>query len=166
MAGSMNKVILIGNLAADPEVRSMQNGDKVANMTVATSRSWKGKDGNRQEKTQFHRIVIWNPRVVEYVESYLQKGRKVAVTGELEYRRWVDQAGVEKFAAEIVLGRFDGEVEALSAPPAGSNETHDEGHQEPQRQSRSTSKPKGSPKGADTRPMEPVGADEDDDIPF
>jgi single-strand DNA-binding protein len=153
-------------MAADPEVRSMQNGDKVANMTVATSRSWKDKEGNRQEKTQFHRIVIWNPRIVDYVESYLQKGRKVAVTGELEYRRWTDQAGVEKFVAEVVLGRFDGEVEALSAPPASGNEVQGEGRQEPQRQSRPANKPKAPPKGADTRHAEPAGADPDDDIPF
>lgn len=172
MAGSMNKVILVGNLAADPEIRTTQDGAKVANMTVATSKSWKDKNGERQEKAQFHRVTVWNPRIVEYVESFLQKGRKVSVVGELEYRKWTRQDGQDVLSAEVVLGRFDGEVEALSAPPSG------DAAQAGSRSNNAGTKAAGAPRGnrntaKQTRDEDEVahhgvsaGADLDDEIPF
>lgn len=116
MAGSVNKVILIGNLARDAEVRAMQNGDKVANLTVATSESWRDKaTGERKEKAEFHRVVIFG-KLAEIAEKYTRKGSKVYVSGQLQTRKWTDKDGVEKYSTEVVLQGFGGELTLLDKP--------------------------------------------------
>ncbi len=107
MAGSVNKVILIGNLGRDPEVRTMQNGGRLANLSVATSDSWKDKQtGERRERTEWHRVVIFDERLVDVAEKYLRKGSKVYLEGELQTRKWQDQQGNDKYTTEVVLQRF------------------------------------------------------------
>jgi single-strand DNA-binding protein len=114
MAGSVNKVLLVGNLARDPEVRTMQNGSKVCNMTVATSESWKDKNsGERKERSEFHRVVLFNEHFIDVAEKYLSKGSKVYLEGQLQTRKWTDQAGVEKYSTEIVLQRYRGELQMV-----------------------------------------------------
>jgi len=107
MAGSVNKVILVGNLGRDPEVRTMQNGGKVCNLSVATSERWRDRgSGELQERTEWHRVVIFDEKLVEVAEKYLQKGRKVFLEGQLQTRKWTDQSGQEKYTTEVVLQRF------------------------------------------------------------
>ena len=114
MAGSVNKVILVGNLGKDPEIRSMQSGGRVCNLSVATSESWNDKQsGERKEKTEWHRVVIFDEKLVEVCEKYLRKGRKVFVEGQLQTRKWTDKDGAEKYTTEIVLGKFRGEIVML-----------------------------------------------------
>lgn len=127
MAGSVNKVIIIGNLGRDPEIRSMPNGDRVANLSVATSESWKDKSsGERKEKTEWHRVTIFNDNIVKVVESYVKKGSTVYIEGALQTRKWTDQQGVEKYSTEIVVSRFKGELTMLG----GRNESGGEVKQE------------------------------------
>src|ERR1700758_4033140 len=114
MAGSVNKVILIGNLGKDPEIRSLNSGDRVANLTVATSETWRDRQsGERKEKTEWHRVVIFNDNLVKVAESYLKKGSKVYLEGSLQTRKWTDNSGVERYTTEIVLQRFRGELTML-----------------------------------------------------
>jgi len=116
VAGSVNKVILVGNLGKDPEIRTMQNGSRVANLTVATSESWKDKvSGERREKTEWHRVVIFNENILSVAERFLRKGSKVYLEGQIETRKWTDQSGVEKYSTEIVLQRFRGELVLLDS---------------------------------------------------
>lgn len=116
MAGSVNKVILIGNLGKDPEVRSLQNGGKVCNLSIATSESWKDKGtGERKERTEWHRVVIFNENLTMVAERYLKKGSKVYIEGQIETRKWTDQSGVEKYSTEIVLRQFRGELTLLDS---------------------------------------------------
>lgn len=111
MAGSVNKVILVGNLGKDPEVRTTQDGTKIVNLTIATSETWNDKQsGERREKTEWHRIVIYNDRVADVAEKWLRKGRKVYIEGSLQTRKWTDQSGQDKYTTEIVIGRFKGEL--------------------------------------------------------
>jgi single-strand DNA-binding protein len=120
MAGSVNKVILIGNLGKDPEVRSMQNGGKVCNLSVATSESWKDKmSGERKERTEWHRVVIFNENLINVAERFLKKGSKVYLEGQIETRKWADQAGVEKYSTEVVLRPFRGELTLLDSREGG-----------------------------------------------
>ncbi|MCA3266161.1 MAG: single-stranded DNA-binding protein [Azospirillum sp.] len=120
MAGSVNKVILIGNLGRDPEVRSMNNGGKVVNLSVATSETWRDKNsGERQERTEWHRVVIFNEKLGEVAERYLKKGAKVYVEGALQTRKWTDQSGQEKYSTEVVLQRFRGELTMLDGKGGG-----------------------------------------------
>lgn len=121
MSGSVNKVILIGHLGADPEIRSLNSGDRVCNLRLATSESWKDKQtGERKEKTEWHRIVIFNDGLVKVAESYLKKGAKIYVEGSLQNRKWTDQSGVEKFSTEIVLQKFRGELTMLDGKGSGA----------------------------------------------
>jgi single-strand DNA-binding protein len=114
MAGSVNKVTLIGNLGRDPEVRFSQSGDKIANLSIATSESWNDKaTGERKEKTEWHRVVIFNKFLADIAEKYLKKGSKVYVEGALQTRKWTDNAGIEKYSTEVVLGNFKGELTML-----------------------------------------------------
>ncbi|MFD2207494.1 single-stranded DNA-binding protein [Kiloniella antarctica] len=114
MAGSVNKVILVGNLGRDPEIRSMQSGQRVANLNIATSESWKDKSsGERRDKTEWHRVVIFNDRLVDVAEKFLRKGSKVYLEGSLQTRKWTDNSGVEKYTTEIVLQNFRGELTML-----------------------------------------------------
>ena len=118
MAG-VNKVILVGNLGADPEARSLNNGGEVVNMRVATSESWKDREGNRQERTEWHNVVIFNENLGRVAKNYLRKGSKVYLEGQLQTRKWTDQAGVEKFSTEVVLQNFRGELVLLDAREGG-----------------------------------------------
>lgn len=115
MAGSINKVILVGNVGNDPEIKTMQSGDRVANLSVATSESWKDKaTGERKEKTEWHRVVVFNQNLINIVESYIKKGAKIYVEGQLETRSW-EQDGVKKYTTEVVLTRFRGEITMLDS---------------------------------------------------
>jgi single-strand DNA-binding protein len=114
MAG-VNKVILVGNLGDDPESRSLGNGGEVVNLRVATSESWKDRDGNRQERTEWHRVVIFNENLGKVAKSYLRKGSKVYLEGQLQTRKWTDNSGQDKYSTEIVLQRFRGELVLLDS---------------------------------------------------
>ncbi|SCX83626.1 single-stranded DNA-binding protein [Microvirga guangxiensis] len=120
MAGSVNKVILVGNLGRDPEVRRLNNGEPVVNLRLATSESWKDKaTGERKEKTEWHSVVIFNENLARVAEQYLKKGSKVYVEGQLQTRKWTDQSGVEKYTTEVVLQRFRGELTILDGRSGG-----------------------------------------------
>lgn len=122
VAGSVNKVILVGNLGKDPEIRTMQSGDKVANFSIATSESWKDKSsGERQERTEWHRIVVFNQGLVSVIERYLKKGAKVYIEGQLETRKWTDQqSGQDKYTTEVVLRPYRGELTMLDSRGGGA----------------------------------------------
>ena len=120
MAGSINKVILVGNLGKDPEIRTTQDGKEIANLTLATSDSWKDKmTGERKEKTEWHRVVIFNDGLVKVVKNYLKKGAKVYIEGALQTRKWVDQSGSEKYTTEVVLQGFNGNLQMLDNKGSG-----------------------------------------------
>lgn len=120
MAGSLNKVTLIGNLGADPDVRTMQNGGEVCNLSVATTESWKDKNsGEKREKTEWHRVVVFNPGLVGVCKSYLKKGSKVYLEGQLETRSW-EQDGVKKYTTEVVLKSFNGTMLMLDSRSGGA----------------------------------------------
>jgi single-strand DNA-binding protein len=122
MAGSVNKVILVGNLGKDPEIRTFQNGGRVASFSVATSESWKDKSsGERKEKTEWHRISVLNENLVGIVERYLKKGSKVYLEGQLETRKWTDKEGQEKYTTEVVLRPFRGELTMLDGKRDGGS---------------------------------------------
>ena len=120
MAGSVNKVILVGNLGRDPEIRRSQDGNKIVNMSVATSETWNDKgSGERKEKTEWHRVVIFDERLADVAEKYLKKGSKVYVEGQLQTRKWQGNDGVEKYTTEIVLSRFRGTLTMLDGRSGG-----------------------------------------------
>ena len=120
MAGSVNKVILIGNLGADPEVRSFQNGGQVCNLSVATSENWKDRNtGERREKTEWHRVAIFNENLVRLAQQYLRKGSKVYLEGQLETRKWQDQNGQDRYTTEVVLRPYRGEMTFLDGRDGG-----------------------------------------------
>jgi single-strand DNA-binding protein len=131
MAGSVNKVILVGNLGADPEVRSTQDGTRVANLRLATSENWRDKmTGERKERTEWHRVVIFNDRLAEVAEKYLRKGSKVYLEGALQTRKWTDNTGQDRFTTEVVLQRFRGELTMLDGARGGSGPAGDGGFDE------------------------------------
>jgi len=148
MAGSVNKVILVGNLGKDPEVRRMQSGDPVVNLSLATSETWRDKSsGERKEKTEWHRVVIFNKNLAEVAEKYLRKGSKVYVEGSLQTRKWTDKDGQEKYSTEVVLQNFRGELTMLDSKGEGGGSS--------------------SRMGAGDAPASfDRGADMDDEIPF
>src|SRR6187402_277010 len=120
MAGSVNKVILIGNLGADPEIRTLTSGDRVANLRIATSETWRDRaSGERKERTEWHRVVVFNDNIVKVVEQYLKKGSTVYIEGAIQTRKWTDQSGVEKYSTEIVLQKFRGELTMLGGRGEG-----------------------------------------------
>jgi single-strand DNA-binding protein len=122
MAGSVNKVIIVGNLGRDPEVRSFQNGGKVVNLNIATSETWRDKaSGERKEKTEWHRVSILNEPLAKIAEQYLKKGSKVYIEGQLETRKWQDQSGAEKYSTEIVLRPYRGELTLLDGREGGGS---------------------------------------------
>ncbi len=156
MAGSVNKVILIGNLGADPEIRTLNSGDRVANLRIATSETWRDKNsGERKEKTEWHRVVIFNDNLVKVAESYLKKGAKVYIEGSIQTRKWQDQSGQEKFSTEVVLQKFRGELTMLDGRGegggAGAGEDYGGG---------------GFQRAQPSGPRESFSADLDDEIPF
>jgi len=120
MAGSVNKVILVGNVGRDPEIRSTQDGTKVANLSLATSETWRDKNsGERKERTEWHRVVIFNERLADIVEKYVRKGAKLYIEGALQTRKWTDNTGAEKYTTEVVLQRFRGDLTMLDSRGGG-----------------------------------------------
>ncbi|PHP65037.1 single-stranded DNA-binding protein [Zhengella mangrovi] len=123
MAGSVNKVILVGNLGADPEVRRLNSGDAVVNMRIATSESWRDKNsGERRERTEWHNVVIFNEQLAKVAEQYLKKGMKVYLEGQLQTRKWQDQQGQDRYTTEIVLQRYRGELQMLDSRGQGGDQ--------------------------------------------
>ena len=172
MAGSVNKVILVGNLGRDPEIRSTQDGSKIANLSIATSEGWKDKtSGERRDKTEWHRVVIFNDRLVEVAEKFLRKGAKVYLEGQLQTRKWTDQGGQEKYSTEVVLQRYRGELTMLDGRGEGGNAIGG-GYDDSQDQQHFPAASSGGG-SAGGRGMAPAagnatnyGADLDDEIPF
>ena len=166
MAGSVNKVILVGNLGADPEIRSLGSGDRVANLRIATSETWRDRNsGERKEKTEWHRVVIFNDNIVKVAEQYLRKGSSVYVEGSLQTRKWTDQQGVEKYSTEIVLQKFRGELTMLGGRGEGggasSGGDYDNGYS-----SGGGGGFGGGSRNQPSGPREDFSADLDDEIPF
>ncbi|QQR69633.1 MAG: single-stranded DNA-binding protein [Alphaproteobacteria bacterium] len=154
MAGSVNKVILVGNLGADPEIKSFQNGGRVANLRLATGESWKDKTtGERKERTEWHRVVISNEALIGVVEKYARKGSKLYLEGQIETRKWTDKDGQERYATEVVLRPFRGELTLLDRAEGGGGAGASRGSYEDA----------GRPGPA--APSAP-SADMDDEIPF
>ncbi|OYX30395.1 MAG: single-stranded DNA-binding protein [Caulobacterales bacterium 32-69-10] len=162
MAGSVNKVILIGNLGKDPEIRTLNSGDRVANLRIATSETWRDKaSGERKEKTEWHQVVIFNENIVKVAEQYLKKGSTVYVEGQLTTRKYTDQAGVEKYSTEIVLQRFRGELTMLGGRGGGDDAGEGGGY------NRSGGDfGGGGGRTQSSSPRESFAADLDDEIPF
>ncbi|WP_395670701.1 single-stranded DNA-binding protein [Phenylobacterium sp.] len=161
MAGSVNKVILIGNLGADPEIRSLNSGDRVANLRIATSETWRDRaSGERKERTEWHRVVIFNDGLVKVAEQYLRKGSKVYIEGSIQTRKWSDQSGQEKFSTEIVLQKYRGELTMLDGrgEGGGGGGGGDEGGYGGGFSS--------GPRNQSSGPREDFSADLDDEIPF
>ena len=177
MAGSVNKVILVGNLGKDPEIRTLQSGTKVANLSVATSETWTDKATcERKERTEWHRVVIFNDRLADVAERYLKKGAKVYLEGTLETRKYTDQSGAEKYSTEVVLRPFRGELTMLGGRGDSDAEGAGEGQEGDYRSARPTA-PTRAPGGsrsmsdaASSRPSSPwdvgQGGSLDDEIPF
>ncbi len=164
MAGSVNKVILIGNIGKDPEIRNTQNGSKIANLTLATSETWNDKmSGERKEKTEWHRVVVFNDRLVDVVERFVKKGRKLYIEGSLQTRKWTDQSGAEKYTTEIVLDRFRGELVLLDSNRGGDEGGYDSA---PARAPSRSPAPARSGGGGSPSWEPNKGGDLDDDIPF
>ena len=140
MAGSINKAIIVGNVGRDPEVRSTQDGREIATLTVATSESWKDKStGERKEKTEWHRVVIFNDGLVNLVKNYVKKGSKLYIEGALHTRKWTDKDGVERYTTEIVLQGFGGGITMLDKNNSGGNNNSSESSDQPQQSSPSNS---------------------------
>ena len=159
MAGSVNKVILVGNLGADPEIRSLTSGDRVVNLRIATSETWRDRSsGERKEKTEWHRVVVFNENIVKVCEQYLRKGAKVYVEGAIQTRKWTDQSGAEKYSTEIVLQKFRGELTMLDGRGEGMGEGEAGGYN-----GGFSSGPRAQTSSA---PREDFSADLDDEIPF
>jgi single-strand DNA-binding protein len=167
MAGSVNKVILVGNLGRDPEIRSTQDGTRIANLNLATSESWRDRvSGERKERTEWHRVVIFNDKLVEIAEKYLKKGSKIYVEGALQTRKWTDNAGVEKYSTEVVLQRFRGELTMLDGAAGGRGQgagagegSYDEGGYNEMPRAAASPMSGGPARGGRS-------ADLDDEIPF
>lgn len=158
MAGSLNRVMLIGNLGADPEIRRTNNGDPIANMRIATSESWRDKNtGERREKTEWHSVVVFNENLAKVVEQYCRKGMKVYVEGQLQTRKWTDQQGNDRYTTEIVLQKFRGEIQMLDSRNSGEgSDNRDAGRNDDRRSNNQNSGGSGSG----------FSRDLDDDIPF
>ena len=167
MAGSVNKVILIGNLGKDPEVRTTQDGTKIVSFTLATSETWNDRaSGERKERTEWHRVVVFNDRIGEVAEKYLRKGRKVYVEGTVQTRKWTDQSGQERYTTEIVIGRFRGELVLIDSnrgeeAPMGESGGGSRSERAPVARSGGGAGGGGAPSWD-----APKGGDLDDEIPF
>lgn len=129
MAGSVNKVILVGNVGKDPEIRQTQSGDKIANLRLATSESWKDKNtGEKREKTEWHTVVVFNKGLASVVEAFVTKGTKLYIEGSLQTRKWQDKDGQDRYSTEVVLKAYDGQIQILSAKgDAGAKSDYDDG---------------------------------------
>jgi single-strand DNA-binding protein len=161
MAGSVNKVILVGNLGADPESRSLPSGGEVVNLRIATSENWKDRDGNRQERTEWHQVVIFNENLGRVAKSYLRKGSKVYLEGQLQTRKWQDNSGQDKYSTEIVLQRFRGELVLLDSRGGGgaSDDLGGGGYESGGGFGGGGGRPQ-------SRPQPAFDSDLDDDVPF
>jgi single-strand DNA-binding protein len=168
MAGSVNKVILVGNLGADPEIRTLNSGDRVANLRLATSETWRDRgSGERKERTEWHRVVIFNDNLVKVAENYLRKGSKVYVEGALQTRKWSDQSGQEKFSTEVVLQKFRGELTMLDGKGEGGADRDEGGHGGGYSGGGGGGGGFSSgPRQQSSAPREDFSADLDDEIPF
>jgi single-strand DNA-binding protein len=175
MAGSVNKVILIGNVGKDPEVRNTQDGAKIVQFSLATSETWNDRaSGERKERTEWHRIVVFNDRIGDVVEKYVRKGSKVYVEGAVQTRKWTDQSGQEKYTTEIIIGRFRGELTLLDSRGGGGEGGGGEGYQRSERaparsapaSSGSRGGPSGGASGGPSWDAPKAGNDLDDEIPF
>ena len=160
MAGSVNKVILVGNLGSDPEVRNFQNGGKVCNLSLATSENWKDKNtGERRDKTEWHRVAIFSEPLVRVAEQYLRKGSKVYIEGQLETRKWQDQSGSDRYSTEVVLRPYRSELTMLDGRSEGnSNNIEFSGHTDEGYRHENNS--------LSTQSASPMSQDLDDEIPF
>ena len=166
MAGSVNKVILIGNLGRDPEVRHGQDGSKIVTLNLATSENWKDRNsGERKEKTEWHRVVVFNDRIADVAERYLKKGSKVYIEGALQTRKWTDQSGAEKYTTEVVIGRFKGELTLLDGREGGGGGYDAGPGGESDYGAPRAASPSRAPAGGGGGGWEPP-ADLDDEIPF
>ena len=165
MAGSVNKVILVGNLGRDPEVKSMQDGRSMVNMSVATSDTWRDRQtGERKERTEWHRVVIFNEKLAEVAQKYVRKGSKVYVEGQLSTRKWTDQSGQERYTTEVVIPRFGGALTMLDGRSGGGGEA---GAGAGAGAGMDDDMGGGPPAGGGGRPAARGGkAELDDDIPF
>jgi single-strand DNA-binding protein len=163
MAG-VNKVILVGNLGDDPEVRSLNNGGEVVNMRVATSENWKDRDGNRQERTEWHRVVIFNENLGKVAKSYLKKGSKVYLEGQIQTRKWQDQSGADRYSTEVVLQRFRGELVLLDSRGSGGGGGFGGGDE--YGDSGGNDFGGGGAPRPQSRPQPAFDSDLDDDVPF
>jgi single-strand DNA-binding protein len=161
MAG-VNKVILVGNLGDDPESRSLNNGGEVVNLRVATSESWKDRDGQRQERTEWHRVVIFNENLGRVAKQYLRKGSKVYLEGQIQTRKWQDNSGADRYSTEIVLQRFRGELVLLDSRGGGGGGDFGGGYEE----GSSFGGGGGSGGARQSRPQPAFDSDLDDDVPF
>ena len=168
MAGSVNKVILVGNLGKDPEIRTLQSGTKVANLSIATSESWSDRQsGERKEKTEWHRVVIFNDRLADVAERFLRKGRKVYIEGALETRKYTDQSGQEKYTTEVVLRNFRGELTLLDSSSGSEGGESGGGYRERAPAQQRAAAGGGSRSGGGGPSWDaPKGGDLDDEIPF
>ncbi|MFN3673019.1 MAG: single-stranded DNA-binding protein [Bosea sp. (in: a-proteobacteria)] len=178
MAGSVNKVILVGNLGRDPEVRRLGSGEPVVNLRLATSETWRDKQsGEKKERTEWHSVVIFNENLAKVAEQYLRKGSKVYIEGQLQTRKWQDQSGVEKYTTEIVLQRFRGELTILDSRQQGGSDEYGEGGGAMEDRSGSGSFGRSGPMGGGggSAPRQPAmsggggrstSTHLDDDIPF
>jgi single-strand DNA-binding protein len=164
MAG-VNKVILVGNLGDDPESRSLNNGGEVVNLRVATSENWKDKDGNRQERTEWHRVVIFNENLGRVAKSYLRKGSKVYLEGQIQTRKWTDQSGADRYSTEVVLQRFRGELVLLDSRGGGGGGGQDFGGGDYDGGSSGFGGGGGGSR-PQSRPQPAFDSDLDDDVPF
>jgi single-strand DNA-binding protein len=166
MAGSVNKVILIGNLGRDPEIRSTQDGTRIANLSVATSENWRDKaSGERKERTEWHRVVVFNDRLVEVIEKYLKKGAKVYLEGALQTRKWTDNSGQERYTTEVVLQRYRGELTMLDGRGGGGGGGEGYAEEAPTEEYAAASPRGGSGGGGRAERRAPV-QELDDEIPF
>ena len=173
MAGSVNKVILVGNLGKDPEVRSTQDGTKIVNLALATSETWNDRaSGERKEKTEWHRIVIFNDRIADVAERFLKKGAKIYVEGSLQSRKWTDQTGQERYTTEVVIGRFNGQMTMLDTRGGGGEAGDSSGGGGGYRErtpaaARPAAGAAAGARGGGTPSWDaPKGGDLDDEIPF
>jgi single-strand DNA-binding protein len=163
MAGSVNKVILIGNLCADPDIRRTQDGRAIANLRIATSESWRDKNsGERKERTEFHRVSVFNEGLAKVAEQYCRKGQKVYIEGQLQTRKWTDQAGVERYSTEVVLNGYGGVLTMLDRGPGGDQQSGEQTQSNGYAEATGRAQPRAGFAGRATGGALPL----DDDIPF
>jgi len=161
MAGSVNKVILVGNLGRDPEIRSTSSGQRIANFSIATSENWRDRaTGERKERTEWHRVVVFNERLVDVIEKYVKKGSKLYIEGALQTRKWTDNSGQERYTTEVVLQNFRGELTMLDGRGGGAGEGGGASYEPDEGPAVS------APTSAPARGARAPSADLDDEIPF